>query len=186
VSSADSVIDDIEQQLNCKVVIPAKHKLIATRKDGEKSALSSTEGGIHPESPHKDGSETEERMTPDPVNSFTSEPQPATNSHLNQLHLTTTRANQNHTSISGVPSSSVIGQNSFDGGVRKRERDRSDRDRGSVRTNEYFIPGDGIDREVITADITRYLGKDAVVRSGSYEVYQSPECGEIITFLSDL
>ncbi|CZS99573.1 uncharacterized protein RAG0_07920 [Rhynchosporium agropyri] len=39
----------------------------------------------------------------------------------------------------------------------------------SVRTNEYFVPKDGIDREVITADICRYLGNDALVRPGNYE-----------------
>lgn len=33
---------------------------------------------------------------------------------------------------------------------------------------EYFVPGDGIDREVITADITRYLGNDALVRPGTF------------------
>ncbi|CAI4218311.1 unnamed protein product [Parascedosporium putredinis] len=37
------------------------------------------------------------------------------------------------------------------------------------RQNEYFIPRDGIDREVITADICRYLGNDALVRPGTYE-----------------
>ncbi|EFX04985.1 transcription factor [Grosmannia clavigera kw1407] len=36
------------------------------------------------------------------------------------------------------------------------------------RTNEYFVPRDGIDREVITADICRYLGNDALVRPGNY------------------
>lgn len=40
----------------------------------------------------------------------------------------------------------------------------------SARQNEYFIPRDGIDREVITADICRYLGNDALVRPGTYEV----------------
>jgi hypothetical protein len=38
-----------------------------------------------------------------------------------------------------------------------------------TRTNEYFIPGDGIDRLVITADICRYLGNNALVRPGTYE-----------------
>ena len=38
------------------------------------------------------------------------------------------------------------------------------------RQNEYFVPRDGIDREVITADICRYLGNDALVRPGTYEV----------------
>ena len=41
--------------------------------------------------------------------------------------------------------------------------------RGS-RTNEYFIRGEGIEREVITADITLYLGNDALVRPGTFEV----------------
>ncbi len=40
----------------------------------------------------------------------------------------------------------------------------------SSRQNEYFVPRDGIDREVITADICRYLGNDALVRPGTYEV----------------
>lgn len=39
----------------------------------------------------------------------------------------------------------------------------------SNRQNEYFVPRDGIDREVITADICRYLGNDALVRPGTYE-----------------
>ncbi|CCU79617.1 hypothetical protein BGHDH14_bghG004401000001001 [Blumeria hordei DH14] len=38
-----------------------------------------------------------------------------------------------------------------------------------TRSNEYFVPKDGIDREVITADICRYLGNDALVRPGNYE-----------------
>ena len=38
------------------------------------------------------------------------------------------------------------------------------------RQNEYFIPGDGISREVIQADICRYLGNDALVRPGNHNV----------------
>ncbi|OJJ83052.1 putative transcription factor RfeG [Aspergillus glaucus CBS 516.65] len=38
----------------------------------------------------------------------------------------------------------------------------------SGRQNEYFIPGDGISREVIQADICRYLGNDALVRPGNH------------------
>jgi D-serine deaminase-like pyridoxal phosphate-dependent protein len=52
---------------------------------------------------------------------------------------------------------------------RDRERDRRAQ-AASARTNEYFVPKDGIDREVITADICRYLGNDALVRPGNYEV----------------
>jgi len=51
---------------------------------------------------------------------------------------------------------------------RERERDRRAQ-AASARTNEYFVPKDGIDREVITADICRYLGNDALVRPGNYE-----------------
>jgi hypothetical protein len=39
-----------------------------------------------------------------------------------------------------------------------------------VRTTEYFVPKDGIDLEVITADICLYLGKDARVQGGPYIV----------------
>ncbi|KAI1779335.1 hypothetical protein F4818DRAFT_438113 [Hypoxylon cercidicola] len=45
------------------------------------------------------------------------------------------------------------------------------------RQNEYFVPRDGIDREVITADICRYLGNDALVRPGTYE---NPQSGQTI------
>lgn len=41
----------------------------------------------------------------------------------------------------------------------------------AARQNEYFVPRDGIDREVITSDICRYLGNDALVRPGTYEVW---------------
>ncbi|RSL88315.1 hypothetical protein CEP52_015257 [Fusarium oligoseptatum] len=37
------------------------------------------------------------------------------------------------------------------------------------KQNEYFVPRDGIDREVITADICLHLRNDAVVRPGHYE-----------------
>ncbi|KUJ09218.1 uncharacterized protein LY89DRAFT_280362 [Mollisia scopiformis] len=51
----------------------------------------------------------------------------------------------------------------------RRDTDRDRRAAASARTNEYFVPKDGIDREVITADICRYLGNDALVRPGNYE-----------------
>ena len=44
------------------------------------------------------------------------------------------------------------------------------RPKAGQRMNEYFLPRDGIDREVITADISRYLGNDATLRPGIYEV----------------
>ncbi|KFA75384.1 hypothetical protein S40288_02016 [Stachybotrys chartarum IBT 40288] len=43
----------------------------------------------------------------------------------------------------------------------------------TTRQNEYFVPRDGIDREVISADICRYLGNDALVRPGHYEVWHA-------------
>jgi hypothetical protein len=63
-------------------------------------------------------------------------------------------------------------ENISTGSPRERERDRDRRSQmASARTNEYFIPRDGIDREIITADLCRYLGNDALVRTGNYEVY---------------
>lgn len=49
-----------------------------------------------------------------------------------------------------------------------RER-RELRGRRETRYNEYFLPGEGISREVIQADICRYIGNDALVRPGTYE-----------------
>ncbi|KAK9442889.1 hypothetical protein VB005_03952 [Metarhizium brunneum] len=46
----------------------------------------------------------------------------------------------------------------------------------ATRQNEYFVPRDGIDREVISADICRYLGNDALVRPGHYE---NPQTGQV-------
>ncbi|KAF5227593.1 hypothetical protein FANTH_14728 [Fusarium anthophilum] len=45
------------------------------------------------------------------------------------------------------------------------------------RQNEYFLPRDGIAREVIAADICRYLGNDVLVRSGHYE---NPQNGQVV------
>jgi hypothetical protein len=70
---------------------------------------------------------------------------------------------------------------------RDREERRPNRDKnamapqqprgaGSACTNEYFLPKDGIDREVITADICRYLGNDALVRPGNYEASEKVFC----------
>ena len=35
---------------------------------------------------------------------------------------------------------------------------------------DFWIPSDGIDRDVITYEITRYLGQDALVRPGKNDV----------------
>jgi hypothetical protein len=40
----------------------------------------------------------------------------------------------------------------------------------SSRQSQFFINGDGIEREVITTDICRYLGNDALFRPGIYTV----------------
>lgn len=44
--------------------------------------------------------------------------------------------------------------------IRSRPEDSASR----TIKNGYFLPGDGISREVITADICKYLGADALVR----------------------
>lgn len=41
---------------------------------------------------------------------------------------------------------------------------------GYDKQNKYFVPRDGIDREVITADICRYLGNDALMRPDLHKV----------------
>jgi hypothetical protein len=69
------------------------------------------------------------------------------------------------------------------GRERERERDRRSA-AAAARTNEYFVPKDGIDREVITADICRYLGNDALVRPGSYDVCFSAALLAVIFLLA--
>lgn len=59
----------------------------------------------------------------------------------------------------------------------ERERDRR-REITSIRQQEYFVPGDGINHEIIEADITRYLGNDALVRPGDYEVSIESLCSD--------
>ncbi|KAI9733543.1 MAG: hypothetical protein M1834_003144 [Cirrosporium novae-zelandiae] len=45
---------------------------------------------------------------------------------------------------------------------------REEPPRPRERQNEYYLPIEGISREVIQADICRYLGNDALVRVGDY------------------
>lgn len=70
----------------------------------------------------------------------------------------------------------------------RRDTDRDRRAAASARTNEYFVPKDGIDREVITSDICRYLGNDALVRPGNYENPQTRQvqAGYFITAYRNL
>lgn len=42
------------------------------------------------------------------------------------------------------------------------------RDESRPQYNEYFLPGEGIDREVIQSEICRYLGQDATCKPGSH------------------
>ena len=42
------------------------------------------------------------------------------------------------------------------------------RDEPRPNYNEYFLPGDGIDREVIQSEICRYLGQDATCKPGTH------------------
>ncbi|KAM3083726.1 hypothetical protein ACMFMF_001091 [Clarireedia jacksonii] len=56
---------------------------------------------------------------------------------------------------------------------RDDNRDRAPRSQpqaySSARTSQFVIDAEGIDREVITADICRYLGNDALVKPGDVE-----------------
>jgi hypothetical protein len=49
-------------------------------------------------------------------------------------------------------------------------------ERETSRMNEYFIEKEGISREVIQADICRYLGNDALVRTGTHQVRFPSSC----------
>lgn len=42
------------------------------------------------------------------------------------------------------------------------------RDEPRPNYNEYFLPGEGIDREVIQSEICRYLGQDATCKPGTH------------------
>lgn len=70
---------------------------------------------------------------------------------------------------------------------RRDDRDRASRSQpqpqpsSGGRTGQFIIDAEGIDREVITADICRYLGNDALVKPGDVEVshlklLQTPRC----------
>lgn len=50
----------------------------------------------------------------------------------------------------------------------------------SQRLATYFVPATGIDREVITTDICRYLGNDALVKPGQHKVTHPAADGFII------
>ena len=69
--------------------------------------------------------------------------------------------------FSNVRPFTTTGESSNQNGTERE----SARNAGIRSANEYFVPKDGIDREVITADICRYLGDDALVRPGAYEVH---------------
>jgi hypothetical protein len=58
--------------------------------------------------------------------------------------------------------------------------------RGGSRLNEYFIDKSGISREVIQADICRYLGNDALVKPGIHNVRhpQSSQSLQVCLFLA--
>jgi hypothetical protein len=56
---------------------------------------------------------------------------------------------------------------------RRKSRELADASSSKIesrRQSKFFINGRGIDEEVITTDICRYLGNDALVRPGTYKV----------------
>lgn len=48
------------------------------------------------------------------------------------------------------------------------------RDEARPNYNEYFLPGEGIDREVIQSEICRYLGQDATCKPGTHDDVGNP------------
>jgi hypothetical protein len=57
---------------------------------------------------------------------------------------------------------------------RPRPEEISSRPAPTNPTNDYFLPGEDISREVITADICRYLGPDALVRPYRHQDVSKP------------
>lgn len=58
--------------------------------------------------------------------------------------------------------------------IRPKTKERSSSSKNSTTAGrQFFIKGEGIDREVISTDICRYLGNDALVRPGTYMVRHS-------------
>ncbi|OBT73999.1 hypothetical protein VF21_06000 [Pseudogymnoascus sp. 05NY08] len=55
---------------------------------------------------------------------------------------------------------------------RDEEKDRRENETPNIRLATYFVPAVGIDREVITTDIGRYLGNDALVKSGKHKNFK--------------
>jgi hypothetical protein len=55
-------------------------------------------------------------------------------------------------------------------GRKERPSSKKNSASDSSRRSTFFINGEGIDREVITTDICRYLGNDALVKPGVYKV----------------
>ena len=57
----------------------------------------------------------------------------------------------------------MVGDEGPEGGENKTTASTT-RARGPNRLATYFVPGWGINKEVITTDICRYLGPDALVK----------------------
>lgn len=55
------------------------------------------------------------------------------------------------------------------GREREREYSSSTSTRGAA-LNEFFVDGDGINREVLQRELCKYLGADALCRPGTYNV----------------
>ncbi|KAF5682705.1 hypothetical protein FCIRC_4850 [Fusarium circinatum] len=89
--------------------------------------------------------------------------------------LSTLSSISSSSSSSHLTSSSAISSPHIN--MSRSSRNAAPTTSGTGRQNEYFVPRDGIDREVISADICRYLGNDALVRPGHYE---NPQTGQAV------
>jgi hypothetical protein len=164
-SSAEHVIGDIEQQLDCKV----KVGLAGTAKRTTRKM--SGEGDDLPLSKSEKYSESTDREHISSTNTLTTEPLLATVNSTNAARLEMSRNNTNRTGASGNSNSPVTARGVPSSSRGRRGNSNTAAATASARINEYFIPKDGIDREVITADICRYLGNNALIRPRNYKVY---------------
>ncbi len=113
------------------------------------------------------------------VNVSDGEPETGTETEDNVSRPTTIEAHSNLRSDDKKSSSSSEAQNSSSPGLTTASSGRN----SFARKSLFFIASEGIDREVITTDICRYLGNDALVRPGVHQVRYSVHCRSI-TFSS--
>jgi hypothetical protein len=160
-----SVTVDQSSRLNFGKVYTVEHN-IKVRNVGKinkdslsrlKAALVKSMGVNVSDGEAETGTETEDNVPrPTPV-----EAQPSLHSSDKNKKSSNTSSGSKSSSSSGSTNATSSGPKSYS---------------ASGRQSTFFINGEGIDREVITTDICRYLGNDALVKPGVYQVCYLVSC----------